>query len=199
MKTEPRRLLPPRPSRGLGLVEIMVGVAVLGVLAAVAMPAMSDFLERRRIVAVAGELMSIVAYAKSETNVIGDGLSLHLEDDPNNQVSCAAVTTQTLDDTCKCYYSPTGICPSGSGSKLLRLFQLPRSDSVAFTATATSWGALSQVASFNRKTHQQMEQGFRLTVRGLRTGATLRIDMNEAGRIRICSPVGRLGGYATCS
>lgn len=187
-----------RLPRGLGLVELLVGVAVLGVLAAVAMPAMSDFLERRRVVAVAGELMSILAYVKSETNnVVTGGLSLHLEDDPNNQLSCAAVTTQTIGDDCKCYNSPAAICPTSG--KLLRLFQLPRSDSVAFNATATAWGAVSQVATFNRKTHQQVEQDFRLTVTGLRTGVTLRIDMNEVGRVTICSPVGRLGGYPTCS
>ena len=197
MKTEPRRLLPSRPTHGLGLVEIMVGIAVLGVLAAVAMPAMSDFLERRRVVAVAGELMSILAYAKSETNVVGAGLNMHFENDPTNQMSCVAVTTQTIGEDCKCYHSADSICQTSG--KLLRLFQLPRSDSVAFSATASSWGALSQVAAFNRKTHQQLEQDFRLTVTGLRTGVTLRIDMNEAGRITICSPVGRLGGYATCS
>lgn len=197
MKIKPRRLPLPHTLRGLGLVEIMIGVAVIGVLAAVAMPAMSDFLERRRVVAVTGELMSILAYAKSETNVVGAGLNLHLEDDPDNAMSCAAVVTQTLGDDCKCYRPAGSICPT-SGT-LLRLFQLPRSDSVGFTATASAWGALNQVATFNRKTHQQVEQNFRLTVTGLRTGVTLRIDMNEAGRITVCSPVGRLGGYPTCS
>lgn len=182
--------------RGLGLVELLVAVGIVGVMMAVAMPAMSDFLERRRVIAVAGELSSIIAYAKAETNAINDGVSIHFESD-STTMSCAAVTTQTLGDDCKCHYAPDQICPTSG--KLLRLFQLPRSDGVSFTATATAWGGIDEVLSFNRNTHTQYEQNVRLTVTGARTGVQLRIEINDVGRARICSPSGRVGGYPTCS
>lgn len=182
--------------RGMSLVELLVGVGILGVLLAAAMPAMSDFLERRRVIAVTGELSSIIAYAKAETNAIGEGVTVHLEsDDPS--MSCAAVVTQTLADDCKCNYSPSQICPTSG--KLLRLFQIPRSDNVSFEATATRWAGSSQTVSFNRNTHAQYEQDVRVTVTGARTRVQLRIELNEAGRARICSPSGRVGGYPTCS
>lgn len=186
----------PNPTRGLGLVELLVALGVVGVLVAVALPAMSDFLERRRVIAVAGEILNIMAYAKAETNAIRYGVNVHMETDPNNHLSCVAVVTQTLGDDCKCYYSAAQICPLSG--KLLRLFQLPRADNVTFAATATTWGGLTQVVSFNHDKHDQVEQNVRITVTGLRSGVELRIELNEAGRAKICSPSGRVGGYATC-
>lgn len=186
-----------RRARGLSLVESMVSLGVLGVLLAVAIPAMSNFMERRRVIAVTGELSSILAYAKAETNAINDGVRVHLESD-STVMSCAAVVTATAADDCKCSYSPDQICPTSG--KLLRLFQLPRSDGVSFSATATpSWGGLDEVISFDRNTHSQSEQRVRFTVTGARTGVQLRIDVNVAGRVLICSPVDRVGGYPTCS
>lgn len=176
---------------------MLVGVGIVGVLMAVAMPAMSDFMERRRVIAVAGELGGLIAYAKAETNAINGGVSIHLES-TSTSMSCAAVVTQTLADDCKCYYAPTAICPTSG--KLLRLFQVPRSDGVGFTATATpSWQGLTEVVSFNRNTRYQAEQRVRLTVTGARTGVQLRVDINQAGRVSICSPSDRVGGYPTCA
>lgn len=182
---------------GLTLVELLVGLAVVGVMMAVAIPAMSDFLERRRVIAVAGELVNIMAYAKAETNVVGDNLYIHMENDPNSLMSCVAITNQTPGDDCKCYYAPNQVCPT-SGT-LLRLFQLPRTDSVAFRASASPWNGRNYVASYSRQTRQLSASNMRFTVTGLRTGVTLRVEVNEAGRTRICSPVGRLGGFATCA
>lgn len=189
---------PNRAQRGLTLVELMVGVGIVGILLAVAIPAMSNFMERRRVIAVTGELSSIIAYAKAETNSANDGISIHLESD-STSMSCAAVVTQTLNDDCKCNRAPDQICAANSG-KLLRLFQLPRGDGVSFSATATpGWGGSDEVLAFNRNSHSQAEQRVRLSVTGARTGVQLRIDINEAGRTLICSPVGRVGGYPTCS
>lgn len=195
MTTNRHRNLPNQP-RGLGLVELLVALGVVGVLVAVALPAMSDFLERRRVIAVAGEINNIMAYAKAETNAMRFGVNVHMETDPNNQQSCVAVVTQTLGDDCKCYYTGSQICPTSG--KLLRLFQLPRTDNVSFTATATTWGGLTQVVSFSRDLHQQVEQNVQITVTGLRSGVQLRVELNEAGRSKICSPSGRVGGFATC-
>ena len=183
---------------GVGLVEIMVGIAIMGVLLAVAVPSLTGFIERRRVMAVTDELSSIIAYARSETNAIGDSVTIHLEDDPSNLVSCAAVVTQTLFDICRCYYAPSQICPVGGGSKMLRLFQLPRSEGVSFRATAASWGASNQTLTFGRTSHFRFEQGVSLTVTGQRTGVQLRVDINDAGRARTCSPGGGIAAFPAC-
>lgn len=184
--------------RGVGLVEILIGVAVIGVLLAVAAPAMSGFLERRRVVAVAGELNNLLAYAKSETNVISASLDLHVEDDPAGAMSCAAVVTFSSLDVCKCYYAANDICPSGP-SELVRLFQLPKDKGVSFQATATRWSDNGDHrVSFIRGMPFQSERNLKFTVTGQRTGVQLVIKMNEAGLFSTCSVVGKLGGYPTC-
>lgn len=185
--------------RGVSLVEVLVGVGIVGVLIAAATPAMSGFIERRRVVAVAGELNNLLAYSKSEANVIAATLDLHVEDDPADRLSCAAVVIQAGLDMCKCHYAADAICPAG-GAQLLRLLQVPKDKGVSFKATATRWSdSGDHKVSFIRSERSQRERDLKFTVTGHRTGAQLVIKMNEAGLFSTCSVVGRLGGYPTCS
>ncbi|WP_156392325.1 MULTISPECIES: Tfp pilus assembly protein FimT/FimU [unclassified Roseateles] len=186
-------------STGVGLVELLIGVAIVGILAAVALPSMADFIERRRVVAVAGEVSNIIAFAKAETNVIARAVSVHMENGASKQLSCIAVVTQANVPNCKCYNPPSQICTAAAGgSKLLRLFQVPYADGVEFSARATNWGPAHEVMGFNRANRLQAEKDVQISVKGRRTGVELRIDINEAGRATVCSKVGRLGGYPTC-
>ena len=50
---------PPARTAGFGAVEIMVALAVLGLLAALAVPSYSDHLERSRAATIAGDMLSI--------------------------------------------------------------------------------------------------------------------------------------------
>lgn len=187
-------------SQGIGLVEILVAVAIIGVLLAVAGPAMADFMERRRVVAVAGELSSLFTFARSETNVIGTGIQVHLQKNEDGQtVSCAAVAIAAIIPTCKCFRDPSDICPTSGGGELLRLFQLPYDSGVKFEASATRWVAAQQVLSFKRLKGPQNDENVKVNVKGTRTGAELEIDINDAGLVTICSKVGRLGGFPTCA
>ncbi|MGQ3050734.1 MAG: pilus assembly FimT family protein, partial [Roseateles sp.] len=63
-------------NRGVGLIEILVAVAIVGVLLAAATPSLSDFMERRRVFAAAGDLSYLSACANSEANVIGAGVTV---------------------------------------------------------------------------------------------------------------------------
>jgi type IV fimbrial biogenesis protein FimT len=181
---------------GVGLVEILIGILVVGVLVAAAIPSMTGFLERRRVIATANELTGILAYAKAETNVIGTGVTVNLQDDPTGQMSCAAVGTASMMGFCRCYNAPSQVCSGGSA--LLRLFQLPRSNGVRFQASATTWGA-NQVVTFSRDSHAQLERDVKITVTGQRTGAQLRININDARMVSTCSPNGGIKGYPVCS
>ena len=51
---------------GLTLIEILVGLGVLGILVAVALPSMADLLEKRRVIAAADEVAGMLTYAKAE-------------------------------------------------------------------------------------------------------------------------------------
>lgn len=185
------------PRRGLTLVEILVGLVVLAVLIAVAIPSMSDLLERRRVIAATDEIAGVLAYAKAETVAISTPLWVRFDPDPNNTLSCTAVVTLSSQDTCRCYYPADDICPN-TGAKLLRLFQLPRQH-VRFSAQASAWGGPANYISFSRDQMSISARNFQVNVVGMRKGYTLRVEVNSGGRVKICSPGGSINGYAVCT
>ena len=189
-----------RPAgRGLGLVELMVTVAVVGVLMAVAVPWLGGMVERRRVTAVADELNSIFKLAASQANVVGDRVTLHFEIDPNDTMSCALLISQPTSalDNCKCYRPAAQVCGTDP-NLVLRLFQLPKSDNVSFQASADAWGGFAYRLGVARNSPDFMVKNLALTVTGRKTGAQLRVQYNTAGRIRTCTPNGSMSGYPAC-
>lgn len=183
---------------GLTLVEILVALGVLGILMAIAVPSMADLLERRRVIAAADELAGILNYAKAETNSVVEQLVVRFEPDPNNRMSCAAVTTiGGFDSRCKCYLPVNNMCPNSS-AKGLRAYQLPL-DHVRFSAHATTWVSVANQIKFVREQMNVGAEGFYLEVVGQRRGYTLRVQVNAAGRIKVCAPNGDMSGYSTCA
>lgn len=186
-----------KPSRGIGLVEIMVGVAVLGVLLAVAIPSMQDMFERRRVVAIGLEVASIFNFAKSEANVNGDVVTVHLEKDPSGTLSCASVNAQHAADSCKCYLPEATMCGKAT-VRTLRLFQVKNSEGVSFDASASTWGGIGERVNFAHNLRSLEVTDLKVNVTGRRTGAKLRVELNSANRIRTCTPDGSISGFPTC-
>jgi type IV fimbrial biogenesis protein FimT len=184
-------------ARGLGLVEVMVAVAVMGVLAAVAIPSMLDLLERRRVVAVGLEVANVFNFAKSQALSSGDVITVHLEKDPAEAVSCASVNVQSLVDPCKCYRPAAEMCGKAKVD-VLRLFQLQNKDGVSFVATATSWGDKAERVNFARNKPALETADIQVNVKGRRTGAQLRVELNHANRVRVCTPHSSISGFPTC-
>ncbi|KQV87653.1 hypothetical protein ASC91_18845 [Pelomonas sp. Root1237] len=199
----PVRILKARIS-GLTLIEIMVAVAVLGVILAMAIPSMADLLERRRVTAAAEEVSGILTYAKAETNAANSLLFVRF--DPHATMSCAMVVTSAGGNNCRCHYPANNLCPTGGG-RSLRLFQLPKTH-VQFDAEGV-WAAGNNYIRFARD-QMTMETGnFQVDVVGLGKGYTLRIEVNGIGRVRVCAPSApaerneakpfqRMSGYASC-
>lgn len=186
-----------RRLRGITLVELMVAVAVLGVLLAVAAPSLSDLLERRRVIAVADEVANLLTYAKAETNSTNSQLFVRFDPDPARTMSCAAVVTTAGLNRCRCYLAPSAVC-TGTSSQLMRLFQLPL-EHVRFSARATSWAGTPNYIIFDREQMGILTTGFQVNVVGMRRGYALRVEVNTAGRVKICSPNADMTGYATCA
>lgn len=189
--------------RGVTLIEMLVGIAVLGIVLAAAVPSMSGMLERRRVIAAAGEIASIFAQARSESASLGTKINVHLEDVPASvgDFSCVRLSTQALGDTCRCNRPRERVCSIGAG-RLLREYLLPRDSSVTFSATG-DWGSSDHVVTLMKGHYLNDATGdtnnVQVTVVGTRTQAKLRVDYINSGRVRTCSPDGSIGGFPVCT
>lgn len=186
---------------GVTLVEMLIGVAIVGVLLAVAVPSLTAMLERRRVVAAAGEIASFFAQARTESAMTDDKVLLHMEPVPAavGDFSCLRLSAPGRGgiDTCTCSRRSSDVCSVGK-AKLLREFILPRSSSVRFDATATGWGFDDYVVTFLRGLYTTDVKNLKIVVTGRKTNAQLRVEYNNAGRVRTCSPDGSIGGFPAC-
>lgn len=181
---------------GLTLIEILVGLAVLGVILAVAVPSMADLLEKRRVIAAAEEVASILNYAKAETNSTNSTLMASF--DPATTFSCALVATAASFNRCQCNRPEEEVCLNSQG-RPLRLFQLPKTH-VKFDASATWAPGQMWYVIFNRDQSTIAVENFHVDVVGLKKGYALRVEVNAIGRVKVCSPPAAkaVSGYGAC-
>lgn len=186
--------------KGLTLVEVLVAVAIIGIVLAIAEPSLSALMERRRVVAAAGEIASMFASARSEANVVSGKVNMHFEPVTQSSLDFSCVRLSVApgtQDRCSCDKPLAEAC-SGGTARLLREYILPRNTSVTFfTTDATVWGSRPYVAAFERGKFLDV-QDLQVVVQGTNTGAQLRVEYNNAGRVRICSPGAVVGGFQSC-
>lgn len=187
---------------GFTLVEMMAGVAIVGILLAVATPSLTAMLERQRVVATAGEVASFFAHARSESAIQSYQVSLHMEPVPAavGAFSCLRLSTTWHADTCRCDRPANKVCSLGQG-RLLREYLLPHDSSVRFEVdrTVAKWGWIDYIVTFERGAYVTDVSDIRIIVKGVKTGARLHVEYNHAGRVRTCSPDGSIGGFPACS
>lgn len=185
---------------GVTLVEMLIGVAILGVLLAVAVPSLSNMMERRRVVAAAGEISSIFVQARSEATSLDDRLNIHLQPVPASvgQFSCMRLSTDAVIDVCRCNRPADRVCSVGDG-RLLREYLLPTDSSVTFSATGEWRPTMPYVVTFMRGKFVTDTNNVQVTVTGTRTQSKLRVDYINSGRVRTCSPDGSMSGFPVCT
>ena len=186
---------------GVTLVEMLIGVAILGVLLAVAVPSLTNMMERRRVVAAAGEIASIFVQARAEATSLGSGkLNLHLQPVPASvgDFSCVRLSTAEAIDVCRCNRAANKVCSIGN-SRLLREYLLPKDSSVTFSASGDWHPDFPYAVTFKRGSYLTDVENVRVTVTGSRTQAKLRVEYINSGRVRTCSPDGSMSGYPICS
>lgn len=178
-----------RQQHGLSLVEGLVTVCVVGVLAAVAIPNMSDMLDRRRVENVAQEFASDARLAYSLARTTGESVWLQPMD------TCYNIQRVTGLVPCQCK-APTPLCQPGGAAyggvskavdlsdAWVKLYPSNVVNNALYrTFTVTSAG-LYQNPSF-------------VEVAGTR-GARLRVNITAVGRTTICVVNGNFSAYPSC-
>ena len=183
-----------KPVAGVSLVEVMVVVAVLGIILSVALPSFADLIERRRVIAVATDVGTDLAYARAESGLQANEVVLFYR--RGSGLSCYTMAVQGSDATgCDCTRTDKS-CTTWSE---MRTSKVPSSTGVSFewTGLATS-GRVANRFSFAPPQMTPSVPDFQLTVKGARTGASLRLSVSPLGRVSTCSPGGKIGGYRVC-
>jgi type IV fimbrial biogenesis protein FimT len=157
---------------GFTLIELAIGLAVLAVLAAIAVPAFGERIARARLAGAAETLAADLAEARFEAAQSGQSMYLVFDGGP---AWCYAVAR-----------SPGCGCREALPCQL-KVARADDTPGVALAATVD--------AAFDPGTSQVSAGG--ATLRGVGGTQVLQVGMTPLGRARVCSPSG-LKGYAAC-
>lgn len=180
-----------RHSQGVSLIEVMVAVGVIGILVSVVAPSFADLLNRRRVQAVAAEITSDLAYARAETGLRPQDVTVYFKMDRN----CYTIAGYGETGECDCSSGSGNACPTPD--REFRTMQVPSNIGVTFRADSPSWTIYSRdQLTFESPQMLASVSDFFVVVSG--RGGEIRINLNRMGRISTCSPRGSIGGMPVC-
>ncbi len=195
-------------SGGFTLVELIVTIAVIAILATVAVPSMSSFLDKRKVVSAAEELYSNIQQARSEaitrnqtvglrfsennTTTWAYGLSTSTTCNPNEDLTALGTGTPCIlvvDDG-------DGVIDDGTGTidaSDVVLYRFSSDDHPNVTMDMTTLPNLNKQIVFDPSrgtTNNTLDTVLLLTSE---TGYKMKVKVTPMGQVRICSPAG--AGY----
>lgn len=196
-----------RPT-GFTLLELMIVIAVVGLILVVAAPSIKRYLEAQRLRSVSGELMGDLQFARTESVARARIVGVRFGRDTTRTCYTVAAYSGTnclapgdaQIASCDCLLGPGSAC-SGNWTEL-KTVTLPTS-----TAVRVNYIGISQSVAFdptsgqlnycdpNRVTGLPVQ--FRSTVTG-DTTAALEVQIAPAGRPRLCVTSGRVAGVPAC-
>lgn len=194
------RPLAGREQRAISLVEALVVVAMLGILLAVAIPSMSEFVRKKRIEALAEEIRADFSLAKSTSATVDAlGRVVWHQVDASNACYTMYVGTNTS-MTCDCT-KPMGQACGANASQELKVLRVPPGSGIRLAA--------SHKGAF-------FHEGFKVSpdifVPGIvirdipsysvtvsdPSGLAMQVRVSPAGQMKVCASGGSFSGYPAC-
>jgi prepilin-type N-terminal cleavage/methylation domain-containing protein len=122
-------------SRGLTLIELMIALAVVGVLVTLAAPSFYDLLLAQRLKAAAQQFVTDMQFARSEAASRNEVVRVRFSRSPG---TCYVIFTGPNDVSCSCVAPflpiPANVC--GAGAREIRTVHYPASSRVEVLAQA---------------------------------------------------------------
>lgn len=175
MRTGTARAVPPRPRRGLTLIELMVALAIVAVLMSLALPSFGAILARQRLKAAAEQLAADLSEAR--LLAAQRAQPLHLKLQPGAQWCWALASASGCD--CRVAQSCQLKTVRGSDHPGVRLV-----DGGEMRIDAPGRGGLVLASG------AALLQG--------RDGSALRVALTPLGRPKVCAPAAAVPGYPRC-
>lgn len=186
----------PSSARGLTIIELMIVVAVLGVLIALVAPSMRGMISAQRVRGVNAELVTDLQYARSEAARRNRDVSIAV------QASCYVIYIDVglPASACDCSLTPGADVCSG-GRQEVKTVQLPAADGITLGISSMD----GPIATFSRSSGALMPtlaggsppDAFVVDVTGTPRGK-LSTRVAQSGRPSVCTPDASITGAPSC-
>lgn len=203
------------PPQGLTAIELMVVIALVGILVSLVVPSMRGLISAQRVRGVNGELVTDLQYARSEAARRNHDVRVGFK--ATDSLSCYVLYVEPealpVEDPdlvnagaagCDCSRSGAPgdeVCAPIPGREEIKTVKLPRSTGVALGVAS----AHGPIIAFGRSSGALVSIGedgaapnpFETSVTGTPRGQ-LRTSVNLAGRPSVCSPDTSITGVPPC-
>jgi len=195
----------PVEAAGFTLIEVIVTIAILGVILVLVAPSAVDWIVMQRVKSSASELVTDIRFARGESIKRGQPVVLSFKTVAGTQ-TCYTVHTRAQGETgkCDCALGPSKACDVGGipGIALLAdtLVELKLVSVLAGTKVELKPNrAEEKFQALNGLPDPGIAGSFDVDIDG-QNARVLRVVTNVAGRPMICAPSGsRIIGYPTCT
>ena len=176
-------------NHGLTVIELMVVVALVGVLIALAAPSMRSLMSAQRVASINAELVTDLQFARSEAARRNRDVHVRFRAADNCYV---LYVDNAAGGSCNCSLTP-GVNVCTGGREEIKTVQVPLATGVALSASS----ATGQIIRFERVSGTSLPDDFTVSVTGELRGQ-LRTQVNPAGRPIVCSPDSSISKVPPC-
>ena len=196
-----------RRLRGVSLLEMLIAMAILGIIISVAMPGFSGFAANQRLIGAAEQIFGHLQQARSEAvarsatvyvNFSADGTTTWTYGMSTTDSCTLTITDATTANACVIVVNDGDATVDGVNGGV------DTGDRVLMRFTGTDYDDVEMaIASFSSGTQivfdpiRGTSSSGQINLEGS-TGKLLRVVVSLLGRVEICSPDGSVPNYETC-